>query len=437
MLRGVAYRLAPLWLALTVIAAWGCDVEEMSPEREPSVAERFDAEARRAIARMRVTNPPPVDPTNAHDNDPRAARLGRMLFFEERLSAPGDVSCATCHDPDHGFSDPHPLSQAVGISERHAPTLLNVAYQRWFFWDGRADSLWSQALSPMEHPAEHGGDRVGLAQTIALDPALRAAYEEIYGPLPDLFDMARFPSPARPAPDDPLGPAAAAWAAMAEADREAVTQIFVNLGKALAAYQRQLVSVDSSFDRFAAALAEGDEEGLRALSPQAVRGLELFLSDRTGCTGCHHGPMLSDREFHNLGLPEAPGVDRADPGRLRGIDKLLTSPFNGLGPHSDAPDDDRVHDKIAFLARGQEQLGQFKTPSLRNVARTAPYMHGGHFATLEEVVRFYVELPSSVQLGHRDEILAPLDLDDQEIADLVTFLESLTGAPVPAQLRAP
>src|SRR5262249_10473588 len=143
---------------------------------------------------------PPVDPSNSVADDEGAARLGQRLFFDRRLSS-GEVSCSTCHDPGHGFSDRKPVSEGVGQGRRHTPSLWNVAYNRWYFWDGRRDSLWSQALTPMESESEMGGTRLQVAHLVAADPELRGAYESVFGPLPDVSDLARFPAAGRPVPD--------------------------------------------------------------------------------------------------------------------------------------------------------------------------------------------------------------------------------------------
>src|SRR4029077_12353158 len=166
-----------------------------------------------------------------------AAALGQFLFFDTRFSANSKVSCATCHQPARGFSDGQPLETALGRGTRNTPTLLNAAFNHWFFWDGRADSLWSQALQPLENPREVGGDRLHIAHLIAGDERLSAAYQRVFGKLPPLADTARFPAHARPDPD-PQSAAARAWQAMEPADRTEVNRVFSNLGKAIEAYER-------------------------------------------------------------------------------------------------------------------------------------------------------------------------------------------------------
>src|SRR5439155_18807774 len=236
-----------------------------------------------------------------------AAGLGQSLFFDRRLSANGEVACASCHQPARGFTDGQAVARGLLPGTRNTPTLLNAAFNRWFFWDGRADSLWSQALQPLEGPREEGGDRLHIAHLVAADAVLGAAYQRVFGKLPPLADTARFPPHARPDPD-PRAPMAEAWQAMAPADRTEVNRVFSNLGKAIAAYERKLVSGASPFDIYVEGLRAGDPAKTAALSPAASRGLKLFVG-AANCGSCHTGPALSDGEFHNLGLPLSPGEE--------------------------------------------------------------------------------------------------------------------------------
>jgi len=394
------------------------------------------------LARILTLSPlpePPDDPTNAVQRDPRAARLGQALFFDERLSGPGTVSCATCHVPDESFADGREVGVALGELDRNTLALWNVAHNRWFFWDGRADSLWAQALHPLEDPREHGGDRTHYAHLVAGDDELARAYRAVFGELPDLSDRARFPLHARPDAEDPTRPHALAWTAMAPADRAEVDRVFSNLGKALAAYQTRLVSRRAPFDVFVEGLREGDPTKLDALSASALRGLRLFVG-RGNCHFCHSGPSFTDFEFHNNRVPAPRDPKHEDPGRHRGVDLVRADPFNGLGAHSDATPEhaQRVEAKLGYLFRVDHNWGEFKTPSLRNVARTAPYMHQGQLATLEDVVRHYSTIERTVLNHHYPEnLLQPLDLADDEIADLVAFLEALTDEELPPELTGP
>jgi cytochrome c peroxidase len=364
-------------------------------------------------------------------DDPAAARLGQFLFYDTRFSANGQVACATCHPAGNAWADGKPLSQGVGTARRHTPTLWNTAYNRWFFWDGHADSQWAQALKPMEDPVEQGGSRVQFLHIVARDAALRAAYERLFGPLPDVSNGQRFPLAARPvlaAPDDPHH---LAWQAMTVDDQDAVNRFYANLGKAIAAFQRRLISRDAPFDRFVDGLRTGNRAQLAALSLSAQRGLRLFVGAGR-CRECHAGPNFTDGEFHSIGLVPLDGAPM-DVGRLAGIAAVRADVFNGLGPYSDERSaGDRP---VAFLVPRPETQGQFKVPTLRNVVLTAPYMHDGRFASLRDVIRFYSTEAGTTQSGHHPEtILRPLQLSEEAMNDLIAFLESLTGVPVDSHL---
>jgi len=396
-----------------------------------AAAVTFSAEELRRIEQHSPLPAPPPDPANGMADRREAALLGQRLFFEPRLSASGRTSCATCHDPARGWSNGRPLAVGERETRRHVPTLWNVAYGRWFFWDGRADSLWSQALAALESELDLASNRLRIAHTIHGDRDLRAAYEGVFGPLPDLSGGGRFPADGRPDPDHPQGPLDRSWSAMSEADRQATNQVFVNLGKALAAYQRRLISRNSPFDRFASGLRQGNRAALASLPPPAQRGLKLFVG-RAGCWLCHSGPNFSDGEFHRLGVPESASF--SDLARLRGIQLLLRNPFNGLGSWSEAP----AASPTRFLPRDEHHgFNEFKTPTLRNVADTAPYMHNGRLATLEDVVRFYSTQAGAPSSPPAEKIVRPLHLSSGEIADLVSFLKSLTGEPLDPALTEP
>jgi cytochrome c peroxidase len=390
-----------------------------TPEPSALVIDLDDDAWRRVFVRSPVPEAP-LDETNALSRDDDAIALGRILFSDARLSIDGENSCASCHDADHGFADPRPLSIAIGTTTRHAPTVLNAAHQRWFFWDGRADSLWSQALGPFENPIEMGNDRVNVLRTIFLDDTLRTAFEAITGPMPPLDDTARFPEHARPDVGAPDAPHAQAWSSMSEDDRTLVDRAFSNVGKCIAAFEETLIATRSSFDTFVEGVIDDDNARIAALDESAQRGLALFVG-KAGCTLCHTGPLFSDLEFHNIAVPDA----AYDPGRSVGVLRVLNDPMNALGVFSDDTTGPRAA-RLRHLAYTPEQDGQMKTPSLRNVALSPPYMHDGSLATLEDVVRFYSELPGVATVGHREDSLIPLALTDDEIDDLVSFLESLT-----------
>jgi cytochrome c peroxidase len=224
---------------------------------------------------------------------------------------------------------------------------------------------------------------------------------------------------------------------MPEGSRDRVNRVYANMGKAIAAFERTVSYGESRFDRYAQAVVSGDGRGQEVLTPQEVRGLRLFLG-KGQCVTCHNGPQLSDHAFHNTGVPP---LDRSSPdrGRADGLKKLLQDEFNCLGPYSDAQPSQCG--ELQFLAADDPgQLAAFRTPSLRNVAERAPYMHAGQFATLEQVVRHYAASPKAA-LGH-SELAQPgekhadrqvIRLLERDVQDLTAFLGTFTGALVQAK----
>ena len=418
---------------LMLAAAWAPRTEDPAALRG-GLTER----AARIALGMSPLGAPPADPTNLVGDDPRAARLGQWLFFDPKLSANGAVSCATCHDPAQSFSDGRAVSRGLGEGLRRTPSLWNVAFQETFFWDGRADTLWAQALHPLEDPVEMGGSRVDIARRIAEDSGLATAFESLFGPLPDLADEARFPPGARPTRDETNDDAAEAWAAMSAEDRDEIDRVFAGVGKALAAYERRLVRGDAPFDEFVQGLREGDADKLAALPEAARRGFELFVG-RANCRSCHHGPTLQDGAFHDLMLPGADGELPTDAGRFRGRSLVLADTFNAASAHSDERSGAAARRLAAATSSTTGEFAAFKTPSLRNVAERAPFMHRGNFASLADVLRYYSTLEGAVRAhAHAESVLVPLDLTETETHDLLAFLEALTGAPPdPALLAQP
>jgi cytochrome c peroxidase len=419
----------PRFLAVFAVALSGSGLESPRPAGVLLTPEQVEL----ALQFSPLPDPPP-DPTNAFYENPAAARFGQALFFDQRLSGPGTIACASCHDPRTGWSDGRPLAKAVAFHPRHTMSLWNVAYNRWFFWDGRKDSLWSQALAPFEDPREHSSSRLAVLHVIGSDPGYARAYADLFGPLPDLQDRERFPAEARPVPGEDEHPHAQAWAAMEEEDRAAVDRAYAHLGKSIAAFERAIVSRASPFDRFVEGLRTNDPERIAAFSDSAQRGFALFAG-KARCHLCHDGPNFTDMEFHSTGVPTGEGTD---PGRSLGIKALRQDPFNCGSVHAD-DGGETARLKLSFPPRRHAHLpGEFKTPTLRNVARTAPYMHEGQLATLEQVVEFYSTLATAhPQPPEGETILQPLHLTPEEKADLVAFLESLTDEGIPEELLGP
>ena len=352
--------------------------------------------------------PFPADASNRVADDPRAAALGRALFFDTRLSANGEVACATCHLPDRQFQDDRSLGQGVGVTARRTMPIAGAAYAPFLFWDGRKDSLWAQALGPLESAVEHGGDRTRYAHLIADHYA--AEYEAVFGPLPDLGSLPPHAGPvAEPA-------TAAAWEALPEVRREAVNVVFSNIGKAIASYERTILPSETRFDRWVAA-KDFPEPGL--LSEDEIAGLRLFLGEGE-CVNCHNGPLLTDNHFHNTGVPAVPGLPE-DLGRAAGVHLVQEDPFNCLGAYSDAAPGQCA--ELRFMADGNEELLRaFKPPSLRGAASRPPYMHAGQIGSLDAVLAHYATAPEAPQ-GHSE--LRPKDLTDAERAQIIAFLATL------------
>ncbi|MGO4573877.1 cytochrome-c peroxidase [Microvirga sp. 2TAF3] len=374
-------------------------------------AARWTEEERATIRSLALDALPPLpkDPSNRVVDDPRAAEFGRALFFDTRLSANGQVACASCHVPERQFQDDVPLARGVGTTARRTMPIAGTAHSPFLFWDGRKDSLWSQALGPLESAVEHGGSRTQYAHLVA--EQYREPYEGLFGALPD---MGHLPPHAGPVADPD---AAVAWAAMSETDREAVNRVFANMGKAIAAYERTILPARTRFDAYASALDSGSGAGI--LAEDEVAGLRLFIG-KGECVNCHSGPLLTDNHFHNTGVAEAPGLPE-DRGREAGAKLVREDPFNCLGKYSDAGEGDCSELRF-MMAEGHEFLRAFKTPSLRGAAGRPPYMHAGQIATLADVVAHYSAAPAA-PAGHSE--LRALTLNETERRQLIAFLATL------------
>jgi cytochrome c peroxidase len=294
------------------------------------------------------TLPPlPVPPDNPEWD--AKVRLGRQLYFDTRLSADNTISCATCHKPDQGWANHGATDTGIRgqVGGRNSGTVINSAYMRYQFWDGRAGSLEEQALGPIHNPIEMGETLENVVRKLNAIPGYRAQFQTVFG-------------------DD-------------------VTSD--GIAKAIAAFERTIVSGPSPYDRYV--MGEMD-----ALSPAARRGMNLFLG-KGHCVTCHSGPMFSDQEFHNLGV----GMRDAKPDL--GRENFTKDPMD---------------------------RGKFKTPTLRNIAETYPYLHNGKEKTLLDVINFYDA--GGAPDPNLDPLVLPLNLTETEKRDLVAFMEALTG-PVP------
>lgn len=442
------------------------------------------------------------------------------------------LSCNSCHDVARGGGDSSPeakgsaVSLGAGAYDVNGQQTFNAAYYDLLYWNGRNDSLWSQIFAVVESHVSVGSSRMRVAWRII--DRYRAEYQAVFPehPLPPELDsiaaqrarlspdgtcalvdgqcpadtchttygpcLPRFPLDGRPgfvlpgeqpvctwgSTEAILQPHGDAWDCMRLEDQLAITRVFVNFAKAIAAYERTLVSADSDFDRW---VAGGFAPGI--ISPQAERGARLFVG-KAACTQCHSGPLLSDQTFHNIGVPQQGAYlprttdcpqggwcdcatdDRFDPtnclpiGARDGLRKLQASRIRRdsvwsddvecrrkFSVHNDAnyaaehPDacDGRV--KYYSLPLTDALRGAWRTPSLRDVALTAPYMHNGMYRTLHEVVEHYDDVPRPAPgaelSGTPGAQVVPLHLDTDEVDALVAFLEALTGRPDPAVIAPP
>lgn len=378
---------------------------------------RWSDEEVRLIQSLSLASLPalPPDPSNRVADDERAAELGHRLYFDTRLSSNGKVACASCHQPDLMFTDGLVLAMGKNIGPRHTPGLVGIAYSPWFYWDGRKDSQWSQALAPLEAGVEHDTDRVTILRLIRSDRRYSEMYEELFGSLPTLLDLPESASPVGNAERQ------AAWNTMETDAQLAVSTAFSNLGKALAAYQRRLLPGSAKFDDYAAAVAENSgTRQANSLTTQEIAGLKLFL-DKAQCVSCHNGPLFTNHEFHNTGVFAIAG-QLPPMGRYDGIRTARDDPFNCLGQYSDAAATDCM--ELRFARDENDLVGAQKTPTLRNITATAPYMHGGQLKTLGEVIKHYNDAPVSM-LNHNE--AKPLGLRMVERRQLEAFLKTLSA----------
>jgi cytochrome c peroxidase len=278
----------------------------------------------------------------------------------------------------------------------------------------------------MEIPVEHGGNRTQYVHLVAQH--YRNEYEAVFGPLPNLDHL---PPSAGPV-TDPI--ARAAWEALAQHDRDAVSRVYTNMGKAIAAYERKLMPGPSRFDEYVQAVLDGNTQKAQAtLTAEEAAGLKLFIG-KANCTNCHNGPLFTNNDFHNTGVPLVSTLPE-DTGRALGAKQVVADEFNCLSPYSDAKPEQCA--ELRFMrADGHELVRQFKPPSLRNVAERGPFMHAGQFSTLVQALDHYNRAPAA-PAGHSE--LEPLNLSPSEIAALIAFLKTLSGplATPPEWLESP
>ena len=328
------------------------------------------------------------DASNHFSGDTQAIEIGENLFNDTRLSKKGVISCATCHVPALSFTDNKATGEGFGTVDRNTPTVLNVAFHRWFGWDGGSDSLWMQNIRPIVSVLEMDGVEA-TRNVVETDPVYNAFYTGAKSRAP------------QQATDD---------------------ELLVFVARAMAAYLETLVTAPTTFDRFRQALLDGDEMAMVAYPLSAQRGLKIFAG-RGRCSICHFGPAFSNGEFAETGIPYFTSTC-VDKGRFGGIEKVLASSFNLLGQFNESSDESTSH-KTRFLRQRHDSFGQFRIPGLRSVSRTAPYMHNGSLQTLEDVMEHYSHVNMDRLHTDGESILKPLNLSAQDVRDLVRFLETL------------
>lgn len=395
------FLLAPVLSIWDVLPDW---IEDTGPDS-------WNEEERRILASLQLSQLPPLpaDPSNAVEGKLAAVNLGKQLFFDARMSKNESVSCATCHDPKLQFQDGKPIGQGITQGKMRTMPLGAVAYSPFLFWDGRKDSLWSQALSPLEDKAEQGNTRLGLAHFVASN--YKNQYETLFNKMPNLDKL--------PQDASPLGSMEQqdAWMALPKQARHEISQVFANIGKAIAAYEKTLQFGPARLDRYIDGVLHNKEREMGLLSASEKNGLRLFIG-KAQCITCHNGPLLTDGSFHNTGVRDK-GAQLQ--GRAAAVTLLQQDPFNCLGPFSDAKTG-QCHEMRFLNTDNPAWLGAFKTPSLRGVTYRAPYMHNGQMGTLEMVANHYQKAQPAL-LGHNER--DPMQLSPSEITDLVAFMHSL------------
>jgi len=377
---------------LGVLAMWACNSAgaEIPNERIALHGATPMEDQQRAVDKLELGQPGPPAWVDRQvwqllipgDNQPGLERvaLGRALYFDLRLSADGTVACATCHDVARAMTDRRPLAEGIGgkVGRRNAPTTMNAALLASQFWDGRAGSLEAQALLPIVNPIEMGQPSgEAAARAIAADPLYQKLFQEAYGRAPN----------------------------------------YVDIGRAIASFERTLIFLDSPFDHY----VRGDAG---AISPAARRGWVLF-NGKARCVTCHpingSNPLGTDDRFHNVGVSARhQDFDALAAGALAILEKDASpASVDGLALETDASELGRF-----LVTRNHSDLGAFRTPQIRNVGVTAPYMHDGSMPTLWDVIDHHNK--GGEPNRFLDGGMEPLALDHQEIDDLVELLFAMT-----------
>jgi len=363
---------------------------------------------------------PPASESNHYAFDKQAQEFGEQLFHDKGLSANNQFSCASCHQPNKYFTDGIAKAVAAGQVNRNTPALHGAAWQSWFYWDGRRDSLWSQALTPIEAENEMASNRVALIRFIATHSDYRNSYESLFGTLPFSGSEEFLALAATPMGDQKQK---RQWIELQPDQQNNINTVFSNIGKALAAYQHTLPPVETRFDTFVKeASMVKNLSNIESLSKIELDGAMLFLNEKkTQCLECHNGPLLSNGNFHNIATGNFTG-QVLDFGREFGVQAAMLDEFNCQGRYSDAKPDECLH--LIYINRENfHKRGAFKTPSLRNITNTAPYFHDGRFTSLEQVVRYYAN-PPAWSRPDEHELRPGFTLTEKEITALTAFLQT-------------
>lgn len=366
---------------------------------------------------------PPLSLSNSVGDDSKAKNFGKRLFFDPGLSANGKISCATCHNPELNFTDGRILAQGIEAITKNTPTLLGAAYQEWFYIDGRRDSLWAQAITPVETLVEMGQTRVGVVKYVLNNPVYKSLYQVVFGPI--TFDIQKLPQKAGPFGDRI---AKKNWRYLSPNLKHQINHIFANIGRVIAAYEREIMPqagrLELFLQKFKHSKKKKDHDFKQSiLTHDEQLGLKLFIHDeKTQCLRCHNGPLFTNREFHNIGTATLSG-EYLDLGRMIGLQAVFGDVFNCFGKYSGvSPSNCAELQHVNTRDSHSALLGAFKVPTLRGLSKTAPYGHNGQFATLEDMVKHYNNPPNKDVYNHE---LLPLNLSDVEIKQLVSFLKIL------------
>jgi cytochrome c peroxidase len=419
-----------------------------APGNTPAVAFTED-EVELITANLKQMDAKPwEDKSNKWGENPQAAILGQKFYFEPRYSSNGKVSCATCHNPEQGFQDSRAATSSgpdpTKYTGRHAPTVINAAHGSgrpetgcWQFWDGRADSQWAQALGPPENDVEMGGSRTKIA--LLIWDHYKDEFEALFNePGKPAFRMALRDGSGAPIAPPSARPDNAEWMALGDDVKLAINDVYVKFGKAIAAYERKIVSRNARFDTYLADFLAGKRDS-NVLTDDEKLGLKVFAG-KGKCISCHRGPNFSDWKFHNIGESQlgSEAVKFEDVGREAGAVTVKTGGFKAYNCESEWSDHpNKAECPVALLGPPKAaDKGAFKTPGLRDVTKTAPYMHTGRLKTLEEVVEHYDRGggDAGTYVGTLDRDIVKLNLTAAEKAALVKFMKTLDGEPLPAAL---